>query len=226
MTVGSSVTQRILSFHAGRRLAIAVAGLVLLGAIAGSAARPPSASAQCYLYSCGYGSYGYGLGGYGYGLGGYSSLGYNSYGYNPYSYGYNSYGYNPYSYGYNNYGYNPYSYGYNNYGYNNYGSSNYGYSPYTYGYNGYSNYSSPVYYQNATTYSTTTAAPTYVTRQYAVSGMYCTDKSGGMIWQPAGSPPDSALSCGGGTTAISISGGSSSSVVGPASGGTGGTAYP
>lgn len=184
--------RRILSFHAGRGLAIGIAALVLLGAVAGSATLAPPASAQCFYYSCGYGGYG----GYGLGLGGYyGGFGYNSL-YNSCNLGgyYGGFGYC------NNY-YNPYYSGYN------------GYTGYVYPFasSAYSNYSSPVYYQNATTYT----APSYVaTRQLATSGQYCTDKSGGMIWVPAGSPPDPSLTCGGTVaTATTTTTGSTGTVV-------------
>jgi hypothetical protein len=197
-----------------------------LGAIAGSAAVAPSASAQCF-YSCGYGASNYW---------GYPS--YYNYGYNSYAYPYSNYGYN---YGYNSCNLGGYYGGFGNCGYNNYNSYSYPYYNYGYsgGYNnyvypfsnyGYSNYSTPVYYQNAAT--VTTVAPTYVTtRQLATSGTYCSDKSGGMIWVPAGSPPDPTLNCSGttaSTTTTTTTTGSSgaTTTVTPATGGTSGTAYP
>jgi len=66
-----------------------------------------------------------------------------------------------------------------------------------------------VYANTSGSYGTNSYAPSYsagsygatsvgyaVPRSYAVSGQYCTDKSGGQVWVPAGSPTDN-LNCSG-----------------------------
>jgi len=199
--------------HFGRRLVMLAAGLAMLGAILGSSAATPRASAQacCWPWQTSFTGYG---GWWGNG-GGYAWPGYNNWwGYNNYSpYSSYGYGYSPYSsYG---YGYSPYS----SYGYG-------GYSPYfNYGYgSSYSPvYASPGMGSNYFIPSSSTWAvnppgvavtnppqqypfPTTIVggllgyQAYSISGQYCKDASGGMVYVNAGSPITSGVTCPGQTT--------------------------
>jgi hypothetical protein len=231
-----SVGRSILRSRFGRGGLALAAAAFMLAALFGSSGLTPRAYAQacCWPWQTSFTGYG-GYGGWGGGLGGYGWPGYNSWGYNSYSpyssYGYGGYGSSPYSsYGYGGYGSSPYS----SYGYGGYGSSPY--SSY-----GYSSYTSPIYASPGvgTSYTSPSASayainppgvavtsppqqypfPTTIIggylgyEAYTISGQYCKDKSGGMVWVNAGTAVPDGLTCPGVTT-------SSSSTYAPAAGGT------
>jgi hypothetical protein len=164
--------RRFLSLHSSRRLTALLAAIVVLGAVCVSAAQTPTASAQGWPwwgnnwlgYNSSYLGYGLGYGGY-----------YGAFG-NPLT--------------------NVYGYGLNTMPYNLYGG---GYLP-------------GVVYANVVTSSSAQPSATSmsvdiyqpvtgpvaigygVPHTYAVSGEYCTDKSGGKVWVVAGAPTD-GLTC-------------------------------
>jgi hypothetical protein len=180
------VARRMIGSRIGRRLLMLTAGLFLLGAIFGSSAATPRASAQacCWPWQLQYTGLGgwWGSGGLGNNWWGNGSWGNNSWGSWP---GTNWWGYNNYA---------PFSYGY---GYSGYGTSLAYQSPYTYGYS----YLLPQQYAAATPLQATQPVQqyqfppsiegTYLGYQtYSIAGQYCRDKSGGMVWVNTGAIQD------------------------------------
>jgi hypothetical protein len=210
-----SFGRRLFGGRYGQRVIAFAVAFLILGAVFGSAAATPRASAQacCWPWQTsftGYGGWG-GWGGYG-SWGGYGGWG-NGYWGNNWS-GYPSS---------NWWGYNSYPYG--NYGYG-YGSGyGYGLSSPLFNY-GYGNYYSPIYASPGmgsnyfSAYSPLTALSaaqpiqqyqfpasivgTYLGHQaYTISGQYCKDKSGGMVWINASTAIPDGISCSGPTSTSS-----------------------
>jgi hypothetical protein len=180
--------RRFLSLHSSRRLTALVAAIVVLGAVCLSSAQPPTASAQGWPW-------------WGNTTWGNNWNGGNWWGAN--NWWGNTLGYNGYGLGYGNPLNNVYGYGLNSYGYNLYGG---GYLPGVV----YATTSGAVPYQPSVStdiyqplvsvvgaggYQIAPATIGYgVPHTFASVGEYCRDKTGGMVWVPAGSPTD-GLTC-------------------------------
>jgi hypothetical protein len=182
------VWRRVLPLRSSLRITTLAATLVLLGAVFLGSARTPSASAQCF------GCFGNGFNN-GFGLN--NALGFS--GFN------NGFGVN------NALGFSGLNTGF---GFSNGLGLNYNLL--------YGGTLASLAYSNPglgylPSYATTASSMYSPPRSYVpVSGQYCTDKTGGQVWIPTGSPTD-GLNCGGSSTTSSSSSPSASASSSPAS---------